>query len=160
MAPKRGRGGSKKVEHEINHDEEWVRSISDEATLNILVVYGVLLDRAMAGWRPAAGEDCPTPRTDELVMFEDYFFHGFGIPVHPFLHNLIAYYSIRLCNLSPNSILHVAIFINLCESYMGILPHFDLFRHFFCLKIRGGSRVVGSAYLQLRDRMASQYIAV
>ena len=85
MAPKRGRGGSKKVEHEINHDEEWVRSISDEAMLNNLVEYGVLPDRAMAGWWPVAGEDFLTPRIDELVMFEDYFFHGFGVPIHPFL---------------------------------------------------------------------------
>jgi hypothetical protein len=58
--------------------------------------------------------------------------------------------------------LHIAIFIHLCESYLGILPHFDLFRHFFCLKVKGGtgSRVVGDAYLQLRDGMMSHYISV
>ena len=66
---------------------------------------------------PAAGKDFPTPRIDELVVFEDYFFHGFGIPIHPFLRNLIVFYGISLCNLFPNSILHVVIFINLCESY-------------------------------------------
>ena len=114
-----------------------------------MVVHGLLPDRVMAGWCSAAGEDFPKPQTDELVMFENYFFHGFGVPIHPFLHELIAYYSISLCNLGPNSILHVAIFINLCESYLGIHPHFDLLNHFFCLKIKGGtgSRVVGGAYL-------------
>ena len=92
----------------------------------------------MVGWRPTVGENFPTPHFDELVVFEDYFICGFGVPIHPFLRGLIDHYGISLCNLSPNSILHVAIFINLCEAYLGILPHFDLFRHFFYLKMRGG----------------------
>jgi hypothetical protein len=137
MAPKRGHEGLKKAAHEINHDEEWVRSINNEMTLNNLVVYGVLPDRATTGWCPMASEDFPTPQSDELVIFEDYFFRRFGVPIHPFLRGFIDYYGISLCNLSLNSILHVTMFINLCESYLGILPHFDLFCHFFCLKIRG-----------------------
>ena len=51
-----------------------MRSVSSEAMLNSLVVHGVLPDRVTVGWHPAAGEDFPTPRTDELVMFKDYFF--------------------------------------------------------------------------------------
>ena len=100
MAPKRGHGSLKKAARGIHQDEEWVWSISSEAALNSLVVHGVLPDRVTVGWRPTASEDFPTPRTDELVVFEDYFFRGFGVPVHPFLCNLIAYYGISLCNLS------------------------------------------------------------
>jgi hypothetical protein len=162
MVLKRSCAGSKKVAREINRDEEWVRSTSDEEALNWLVVHSVLPNRATAGWHLAADEEFLTPHTNELVVFEDYFFRGFGVPIHPFLCGLISYYGISLCNPSPNFILHVAIFINLCESYLGILPHFDLFYHFFCLKVKGGSgsRVVGGAYLQLRDGMMSQYIFV
>ena len=113
------------------------------------MVDGVLPDRVTVEWRPTRGESFPTLRGDELVMFEDYFYRGFGVPIHPFLRGLIEYYAISLCNLGPNSILHVSVFIHLCEAYLGILPHFDLFCHFFCLKSHGGSRsrVVGSAYL-------------
>jgi hypothetical protein len=71
MAPKRNRGGSKKAACKINHDEEWVRSISDETTLNNLVVHGVLPDRVTVGWRPVANEDFPTPCSDELVVFKN-----------------------------------------------------------------------------------------
>ena len=85
----------------------------------------------MVGWHPARNESFPTPRGDELVMFEDYFYRKFGIPIHPFLRGLIEYYAISLYNLGPNSILHVSIFIHFCEAYLGVLPHFDLFRHFF-----------------------------
>lgn len=83
------------------------------------------------------GENFPTPHSDELVVSKDYFFCGFGILIDPFLHRPIDHYGISLCNLRPNSILHVAIFINLYEEYLGILPHFDLFYHFFYVKIRG-----------------------
>jgi hypothetical protein len=138
MAPKKTCASSKKAARGTNRDKELVPSISSEATLNSLVVHGALTDRATGGWRPAAGEPFPTPHTNQLVVFEDYFFHGFGIPVHPFLCGLIDYYGINLCNLSLNSILHVSMFINLCESYLGILPHFNLFCHFFYLKINGG----------------------
>ena len=113
-------------------------SVSNEAALNQLVVDDVLPDRVMAGWRHARGESFPTPRGDELVVFEDYFYHRFGVLIHPFLRGLIDYYGISLYNPGPNSILHVSVFIHFCEAYLGILPHFDLFCHFFCLKTRGG----------------------
>ena len=105
--------------------------------LNWLVEDDVLPDRVMAGWRLAHGESFPTPRGDELVVFEDYFYRGFGVPIHPFLRGLIDYYEISLCNLGPNSILHVSVFIHFYEAYLGILPRFDLFHHFFCLKAWG-----------------------
>ena len=113
-------------------------SVSNEVALNQLVVDGVLLDRVTTGWRPAHVESFSTPCGDELVVFEDYFYRGFGVSIHPFLRGLIDYYKISLCNLGSNSILHVSIFIHFCEAYLGILLHFDLFRHFFCLKARGG----------------------
>ena len=149
MAPKRNHSSSSRVLRELNRTEEWVSSINNEAVLNQLVVDGVLPDRVMVGWCPAHGESFPTPRGDELVVFEDYLYHGFGVPIHPFLRGLIEYYAISLCNLGPNSILHISIFIHFYDAYLGILPHFDLFCHFFCLKSHGGSgsRVVGSAYL-------------
>lgn len=34
---------------------------------------------------------------------------------------------------TPNSFLQLSVFVNLCEAYLGIEPHFDLFRYFFHL---------------------------
>ena len=69
---------------------------------------------------------------------------------------------ISMCNLHPNTILHISIFIHFYETFLGVLPHFNLFRHLFWLKKKGGggSKVVGGVYLQLRDGMASEYINV
>ena len=91
MAPKRNRGGSSRASREPNRTKEWVGSISNEAALNRLVEDDVLLDRVMVGWHPAHGESFLTPRGDELVVSEDYFYHGFGVPIHPFLCGLIDY---------------------------------------------------------------------
>ena len=65
----------------MNHEAEWTRSISDEVALNALVVDGVLPDRVTVGWRPSFGEEFPTPRTDELFIFENYFYRRFGVPI-------------------------------------------------------------------------------
>jgi hypothetical protein len=52
-------------------------------------------------------------------------------------------------------------FYHLCESYLGIQPHFNLWRHFFCLKKKGGaggSKVARGAYLNLHDGMKDKYL--
>ena len=102
MAPKRSHSSLSRVSRDLNCVEEWVISVSNKAALNQLVVDDVLLDRVMAGWRPTHGESFPTPRGDELVMFEDYFYHGFGIPIHPFLHRLIEYYALSNLARTPS----------------------------------------------------------
>ena len=58
--------------------------------------------------------------------------------------------------------MHILIFIHFYEAYLGILPHFNLFRHLFWLKKKGGggSKVVGGMYLQLHDGMAGEYLTV
>jgi len=148
---------------EISCDVEWVKSTLTEEDLNAMVIEGIIPDRETSEWRPAIGELFLTPHTHEIVVFEAYFVPGFGLPAHPFLRNLFRYYGISLCHLNPNSILHISIFINLCEAFLGITPHFNLFRHFFCLKRfsgKGSPKVVGGVYLQLRDGMANQYIDV
>ena len=78
MVPKKGAAKSKKTSPKkasvgARQDEEWVSSRTREAELNRLVEAGVLPDRATAGWWPALGESFPTPHTDEVVVFEDYF---------------------------------------------------------------------------------------
>jgi ABC-type spermidine/putrescine transport system permease subunit II len=74
---------------------------------------------------------------------------GFGVPVGDFLHGLLHFYRIELVHLVPNSIT-IATFIHLCEAYLGIAPHFHLWRHFFELKKMVKGVVVGSVSFMLR----------
>jgi len=62
----------------------------------------------------------------------------------------------------PNSILLISTFIHLCEAYVGIEPHFDLFRYLFYLWKKGavrGSKIAGGVYLILRDGMKNRYLS-
>ena len=149
MVPKKGAVKPRKAVAGASRDEERVPSKMGEAELNKMVAAGVLPDRITAGWRLASGEPFPMPNIDEAVVFEDYFWRGLGFPVHPFLRDLLEFWSISLCNLHPNTILHILIFIHFCETFLGVLPHFNLFRHLFWLKKKGGggSKVVGGVYL-------------
>jgi len=116
----------------------------------------------LGGWRTPEGESYRDPRDSEIVVFEDFFKRGFGMPVHPFLQGLLLYYEIGICNLHPNSIFLVATFIHLCEAFVGIEPHFDLFWYLFCLRrkrVVGGSKIAGGVYLNLRDGLKNRYLS-
>jgi hypothetical protein len=135
---------------------EWNKSMSTEATLARLIAAGMMAEAAITGWRVSPNENYLDPRPDEIVIFEDFYWHRFGNPCHPFLRKLCDYYKVSIYNLHPNSVLAASIFITLCKSYLGIQPHFNLWQHFFCLKKKegvGGSKIAGGAYLNLRDRM-------
>ena len=149
MTPKKA--SPMKAGARASRNEEWALSRMGKAELERLVTMGVLPDRVTAAWQSASGEPFPMLDTDEVVVFEDYFWHGLGFPIHPFLRDLLVFWSISLCNLHPNTILHISIFIHFCEAFLGILPHFNLFRHLFWLKKKGddNSKVVGGVYLQL-----------
>ena len=85
MASKRGGDNPKKAASRASCDNEWVPSLMGETELNEMVEAGVLPDRVTAGWRLADGEPYPMPHTDKVVVFEDYFWRGLELLVHPFL---------------------------------------------------------------------------
>ena len=121
----------KKAGAGASRDEEWVPSRMGEAELNRLVEVGVLPNRVTAGWRLTLGEPFPMPHTNKAVVFEDYFWRGLGFPFHLFLRDLLEFWRVSLCNLHPNTILHISIFIHFYEAYLRILPHFHLLCHLF-----------------------------
>jgi hypothetical protein len=61
-------------------------------------------------------------------MFLAFLFRRLSLPAHEFLRGLLFVYGVQLHQLTPNSILHVACFVTLCESFLGIEPHFLLWR--------------------------------
>ena len=97
----------------------------------------------------------------EIVGFLPCFEPGLGIPCSNFFSGLLYYYGIQLHHLTPNSFVHLSIFVYLCEAFLGIEAHFELFRHLFHLKPQPNSTnldVVGGAGIQLRQRMDRVYI--
>ena len=97
----------------------------------------------------------------EIVAFAPYFEQGLGLPCSAFFSGLLHCYRIQLYHLTPNFFVHISIFVHLCEVFLGIEPHFELFRFLFHLKPQPDSYkldVVGGAGLQLRQRKDKVYI--
>jgi hypothetical protein len=52
-------------------------------------------------------------------------------PASDFFKGLMGCYGIEYLNLNPNGIFHTAVFVHSCEAFLGIKPHWILFRKFF-----------------------------
>jgi hypothetical protein len=79
-------------------------------------------------------ERIPKPPSGFRVMFFAFLLRGLSLPAHEFLRGLLFMYGVQLHQLTPNSILHITCFITLCESFLGIEPHFLLWKYLFWLR--------------------------
>jgi hypothetical protein len=100
--------------------EEQIQNLADR---------GLLRPKTEVGWRLATGEEFPTEGTGETVIFLAHIERVFRVPAGDFLRGL--FYRIELVHLVPNSITIISTFIHLCKAYLGITPHFHLWRNFF-----------------------------
>jgi hypothetical protein len=78
-------------------------------------------------------ERIPKPPSGYRVMFLVFLLRGLSLPAHEFLRRLLFVYGVQLHQLTPNSILHIACFITLCESFLVVYPHWTLWKFLFRL---------------------------
>src|SRR3954469_15411404 len=88
----------------------------------------------IAHWLPNEGQIVPTPEPYERVVFLTHFVRGLGFPLNPFIHGLMFYYGLDFHDLAPNFILNISAFIVVCEAFLRIRPHFDLWLKTFNAK--------------------------
>jgi hypothetical protein len=115
----------------------WEPSVMTEAKIQALVDHGLLRPKAEVEWKVPTGEAFLTEDDKEQVVFASFFERGFNIPVDDFFRGLLFYYKLELVHLFPNSITAVSSFIYFCEAYLGIPPHFLLWRYLFNVKSTG-----------------------
>jgi hypothetical protein len=118
-------------------------------------------------WMAPPSGAAPSPPPEYVVSFVSFHERGFGVLASHFMRAIQHVYGVELHNLSPNSILQAAIFAAVCEGYLGIDPHWDLWTHLFSAELfaspTGERRVcmavrAGGCILQLRQARALQYI--
>jgi hypothetical protein len=137
----------------------WVLSTMTEAKIQALVDRRLLRSKMEVEWRVAAGEEFPSEDVKEQVVFASSFERGFNLSVGDFFCGLLYYYRLELVHLVSNSITIVSTFIHFCEAYLGIPPHFLLWRYFFCVKSTGKrSGPVGAVMFNLRLGLKAQWI--
>jgi hypothetical protein len=131
----------------------------DRGQDQVLVDRGLLQPKAEVEWRDATGEEFPSEDVKEQVVFASFFERGFNVPAGDFFRGLLYYYKLELVHLVPKSVTVVSIFIHFCEAYLGIPPHFLLWRYFFCVKSTGKrSGPVGAVMFNLRSGLKAEWI--
>ena len=160
MAPKKATKG-KGAATEPTREEGWNTSKCSQSNLETLVSHGLLVPRSIIQWRPALGKDHPYENTGEIVAFTSFLERGLGFPCSSFFSGLLRYYRIQLHHLTPNSFVHISIFGHLCEAFLGIEPHFELFQFLFHLKPQPDSYVLdvvgGVGFRQGKDKVYIPY---
>ncbi|XP_072147245.1 uncharacterized protein [Setaria viridis] len=90
----------------------------------------------------------------EIVIWAHFIERGLVVPTSNFFRGILEFYGLQLVHLNPNGVLHIAIFVHLCEVYLGIPPHYELFRKLFRCKPQPSAartEVLGGAGIQLRN---------
>ena len=114
--------------------DSWGQSDVTVETLQSLVDGGLLrpvTDPNRPEWIAPSSELEPRPRDGYVVSFVSFHERGLGLPVDRFMRALPHYYGVELHNFNPNSIAQAAIFVAVCEGYLGIAPHWELWLHLF-----------------------------
>jgi hypothetical protein len=69
----------------------------------------------------------------KIILFTCYALAGFALPASSIFLTLLENYGLQLHHLTPHALTLVAIFVHLCEMYVGVQPSMRLFRLFFTL---------------------------
>ena len=115
---------------DIQEPLPWGKSSATVAVLEQLVADRLLpriTDSGAPAWiSPRPDETEPKPPQGYVVSFMRLHERGFGVPVSRFMRALCDYYGAELHNFSPNAISQAAVFVAICEGYLGIEVHWDL----------------------------------
>jgi hypothetical protein len=146
-----------------NLAKEWKKSKLKTEDLLALVNSGFLREKEMDLWCPTIGDSYPMEKNpDEIPMFARFVERGLAVPTSDFFKGLLRYYDIEYLNLNPNDIFHVSVFVHFRKAFVGIKPHWVLFRKFFRVKPQPSTkdpRVVGGAGIQMREDTSDQYLS-
>lgn len=114
--------------------DPWPISSITNGDLEVLVDADLLRPRShdpQLEWYASGDEQMPALPAGYVVSFTSFHERGFGVPVSCFMRALSHYYRVELNIFNPNSIVQAVIFTAVCEGYLGIEPHWDMWLHLF-----------------------------
>ena len=117
-------------------DVEWSKSKCSNSDFLRLVEEGLLQSKEVVSCVNLDLTLCPMKNVEELVLFQHFMERGLALPASEFLHGMLHFYGIQIHHLTPNSIVHISIFVHLCEAFLCVWPHWDLFHYIFHLKLQ------------------------
>jgi hypothetical protein len=114
-------------------EQDWTSSKVMQEHLQNLVSQEFMMAAELVTCRVPKDPMPPALAEVYMVSFMVFYEWGFGVPTHRFLYSLLQHYRLELHQLAPSRILHIAVFMTLCETYLGIDPYFDMWNYFFCV---------------------------
>nr|CAB3457772.1 unnamed protein product [Digitaria exilis] len=144
----------------------WKPSNATKHCLDSLVEVGVLppnVDGEPPVWISPGTATEPAPPQGYVVSLARFHKRGFGVPVGRFMRALCFHYKVELHNFSPNAISQAAVFVAVCEGYLGIEAHWchlfigELFSDSVSKGVRRPVRA-GGLVLQVRRSRKDLYI--
>ena len=137
---------------------DWQRSSMRKTNVELLRAQGLLPPADQVQVRVPGKEVFPTPRDGERVCFADFLPRGFGFPMHDFVRGFLYAYGVQIHDLTPNGVLSIAGFIVLCECFLGVAPHWALWKSLFLVRKNVGKSgltfPVGGFGIQVRGDTA------
>jgi hypothetical protein len=97
------------------------------------------------------------------TIFVPFLIRGLVLPASPFFRGLLYFYALNLTHLNPNFVLQIAVFVHLWEAFLGILPHFGLWKYLYHCRPRmagGQHQLVGGASLELHRGRKVEYLDI
>ncbi|KAE8779183.1 hypothetical protein D1007_47820 [Hordeum vulgare] len=112
----------------------WVGSEVGDEHIEALRQRRVLPPANLVVARVPGVEASSTPEKGEVVVFEEHFYRGFGLPARDFFAHFVSFFAFQPHHLVPNAILQLATVVVLSEGFIRIEPRLDLWRKQFFFK--------------------------
>jgi hypothetical protein len=113
----------------------WERSSVTQPALGQLITAGQLAanedGRPVERIVPPARDHEPNPPSGYVVSFIRFHERGLMAPASRFMRALCLHYGVELHNFAPNAISQAAMFVGVCEGFLGIPVNWDLWIHLF-----------------------------
>ncbi|KAE8819688.1 hypothetical protein D1007_02348 [Hordeum vulgare] len=112
----------------------WLGSEFCEVHIEVLQHHRLLPPASLVLVRIRRAETAQTPAAGEIVVFDEHFYRGFGLPTSSFFSEWLHFFGLEAHHLASNAILQLPAFVLLCEGFLRIEPRLDLRRSLFFFK--------------------------
>ncbi|KAI5000300.1 hypothetical protein ZWY2020_004889 [Hordeum vulgare] len=102
------------------HNSAWLGSDICDGHIEAFRHRRMLPPASLVAVRVPGAEAAPIPKEGEVVVFEEHFYRGFGLPASNFFTNFLILFGLQPHHLAPNAILQLDSFVVLCEGFLGI----------------------------------------
>jgi hypothetical protein len=138
-------------------------NVSREQLLRLVEAGQLPLLTTAVEWRVPGNESVPHPPKGYVVSFVAFHECGFSVPTGQFIRGVLFEYGLQFQHLNLNSIQQMAAFEAMCEGYLEISAHWNLFQYFFkftCWKDGSRAAAIGCANLHMKQGCGDDYIPV